>query len=117
MVRFLADASLNHAIVSGCLRREPSMSFLSANEAKLEGIPDMEVLARAAEQDRLLVTHDFQTMPWHFSNFVQTHGSSPGVLLISQALPISEAIEELLLIWATTDTEEWRDRILRVPLI
>ena len=47
MLRFLADASLNHAIVSGCLRREPAMDFLSANDASLDGVPDPEVLALA----------------------------------------------------------------------
>src|SRR2546427_3710509 len=61
MVRFLADASLRHAIVSGCLRREPAIDFLSAHLAKLEGIPDPDVLAIAAEQGRILVTHDFRT--------------------------------------------------------
>jgi len=48
MIRFLADASLHHAIVSGCLRREPTLDFLSANDANLEGMADAEVLARAA---------------------------------------------------------------------
>jgi hypothetical protein len=62
MVRFLADADLNEGIVAGCLRREPTMDFLSANEANLEGVPDPEVLALATEQDRILVSHDFQTM-------------------------------------------------------
>jgi hypothetical protein len=57
MIRFLADADLNHAIVKGCRRHEPAMDFLSANEAKLEGLPDADVLAIAAEQDRILVTH------------------------------------------------------------
>ena len=63
MVRFLADADLNHAIVKGCRRYEPALDFLSANEANLQGVPDPGVLAFAAEQDRILVTHDFQTMP------------------------------------------------------
>jgi len=44
MIRFRADARLHDAIVSGCLRREPAIDFLSANEAKLEGVPDPEVL-------------------------------------------------------------------------
>jgi hypothetical protein len=57
MTRFLADADLNHSIVKGCRRHEPAMDFLSANEAKLEGLPDADVLAIAAEQDRILVTH------------------------------------------------------------
>jgi len=54
MVRFLADASLHDATVTGCRRREPAMDFLSANEANLEGIPDPEVLAFATQQDRIL---------------------------------------------------------------
>jgi hypothetical protein len=53
MIRFLADADFNHAIVKGCWRHEPAMDFLSANEAKLEGVPDPDVLALAAEQDRV----------------------------------------------------------------
>jgi hypothetical protein len=32
MIRFLADASLHDAIVTGCLRREPAIDFLSAHE-------------------------------------------------------------------------------------
>ena len=44
MVRFLADASLHDAIVGGCLRREPAMDFLSANEARLQGVSDPEAL-------------------------------------------------------------------------
>jgi len=60
MVRFLADASLRNAIVRGCLRREPTMDFLSANRANLEGVPDPAVLALAAQQDRILVASDLK---------------------------------------------------------
>jgi hypothetical protein len=116
MICFLADADLNEGIVAGCLRREPTMDFLSANEANLEGVPDPKVLALAAEQDRVLVSHDCQTMPQHFGDFLQARGSSPGVLLVPQSLPIGEAIEELVLIWGATDAEEWENRILRIPL-
>jgi hypothetical protein len=49
MIRFLADASIHDAIVTGCLRREPAIDFLSAHAAKLEGLPDPDVLAFAAQ--------------------------------------------------------------------
>src|SRR6266516_2514024 len=98
MIRFLADADLNERIVAGCLRREPTMDFRTAYEANLEGVPDPKVLVLASEQDRILVSHDFQTMPRHFGDFLQTRGSSPGVLLVPQYLTIGEAIEELVLI-------------------
>jgi hypothetical protein len=115
MIRFLADADLDEAIVSGCRRREPTMDFLSANHAKLEGVPDPEVLRIAAAQGRILVSHDFETMPHHFGCFLQAHGSSPGVFLVKQSAPIGTVIEELVLIWSATAAEEWMNRILRIP--
>lgn len=81
MIRFLADADFNHAIVKGCRRREPALDFLSANAAMLEGVPDPNVLALAADQGRILVTHDRQTMPQHFGAFLMSGRSSPGVFL------------------------------------
>ena len=56
-VRFLADADLNRAIVSGVLRREPSLDFLTAQAAGLRRMNDPEVLALAAELRRVLVSH------------------------------------------------------------
>jgi hypothetical protein len=116
MIRFLADASLREAIVRGCRRREPGMDFLSANDAKLEGVPDPDVLRIAAEQKRVLVTDDFKTMPRHFAEFIQTHSSSPGVILVPQYLPIGQAIADLTLIWAVCDAEEWQNRIAAIPI-
>jgi hypothetical protein len=95
MIRYLADASLRGAIVRGCRRREPMMDFLSAKDADLAGVPDPVVLVLAAEQDRILVSHDFQTMPQHFGDFLQAHGSSPGLILVPQHLPIGEESRSL----------------------
>jgi predicted nuclease of predicted toxin-antitoxin system len=116
MVRFLADADLNHGIVRGCRRREPAMDFLSADEAGLAGIADPDVLAMAAEQDRILVSHDHQTMLRHFADFLQVRGSSPGLIVVPQYLPIGRAVQELLLIWDASDAEEWRNRMVTIPL-
>lgn len=116
MVRFLADASLNHFIVAACRRREPSVDFLSAVEADLEGLPDPEVLAIAAAADRILVTHDIQTMPGHFGDFLLSGRRSPGVFLVSQKVAVAEVAEALILIWGASDAREWDNLILEVPL-
>jgi predicted nuclease of predicted toxin-antitoxin system len=112
--RFLADASLNNAIVTGTLRAEPSIDFLSAHAAGLEGVPDDEVRETAAEQGRILVTHDLKTMPAHFGRFAG-HSTSPGIILISQRTPVAEAIESLLLVWLATGAAEWVNRICKLP--
>ena len=117
MIRFLADADLDEGIVSGCRRREPTLDFLTATEAKLEGVHDRDVLRIAAEQDRILVSHDFKTMPRHFGEFLAAGGSSPGVFLVRQSSPIGAVIEELVLIWIATDADEWKGRILQIPRV
>ena len=115
MVRFLADASLHHGIVSGCLRREPTLDFLSANDAKLEGVGDPDVLAFAARENRIVVTSDLKTMPKHFGDFLEAHGSCPGVFLVKQSTPLADVIEDLIMVWAASDAEDWRNRIIEIP--
>ena len=113
-VRFQADADLRQAIVIGAIRRQPGLDFRSANEAKLEGIKDLEILAIAAQDARVLVTHDRRTMPTEFGQFIMTQTSS-GVLILSQSLPISEVIAALILIWEASTAEEWINQIMSIP--
>jgi hypothetical protein len=57
-IRFQADADFNEDIVAGALRRLPEIDFQTANEAKLARLSDFEVLAKAAAEGRILITHD-----------------------------------------------------------
>lgn len=115
-VRFLADADLNRAIVTGVLRREPAVDFLSAQAAGLRGMLDPEVLALAAGQQRILVSHDAGTMPRHFREFGAAGNHSSGVFLIPQSVEVGVAIEELLLIWLVSDALDWNDQLVWLPL-
>jgi hypothetical protein len=116
MVRFLADASLHHAIVTGCLRRESKVDFVSARTAKLQGMSDRDVLTLAAAQGRILVTHDFRTLPRHFAEFLATGATSSGVFLVKQQTPLAPVIDDLLLIWTASMPEDWKKRIVAIPL-
>jgi hypothetical protein len=115
-VRFLADADLNKAILSGVVRREPSLDFLAAQSAGLRGMNDIDVLSLAAEQQRVLVSHDVGTMPAHFRAFTKTGKYSAGVLLVPQSLDVGTAIEDVLLIWLASEASEWENRLRWLPL-
>jgi hypothetical protein len=54
-------------------------------------------------------------MPAHFARFM-SDARSPGVILLREAIPISTAIEELVLIWNASEAEEWVNRIVWIPL-
>jgi Domain of unknown function (DUF5615) len=115
-VRFLADADLNKAIVSGVLRREPSLDFLTSQAAGLRGMSDPEVLGLAAERQRILVSHDVGTMPAHFGALRNAGKQSSGVFLVPQSLDVGVAIDEILLIWLASDASEWENRLVWLPL-
>ena len=112
---FLADENLNAKIIAGLLRREPSVDFQTAKQADILGLPDDEVLAVATRAGRLLVSHDRETLPAHFNSFL-AGSESAGLLIVSQNLPIRDAIEEILLVWAASEAGEWRNRLAFLPI-
>jgi hypothetical protein len=113
--RFQADADFNQTILLAAIRREPSLDFQSAIDGAVLGLPDPEVLASAAAAQRVLVTHDHRTMPGHFADSIARQPSA-GVLIVRQSLPLAIVVEELLLIHATSEAEEWTNRIVFLPL-
>ena len=112
--RFQADENLNSKIVAGLLRREPSLDFQTAQAAQLTGLPDPEALAIAARDNRILVSHDQQTLPDHFRRFIEK-STSAGLLIVSQRLDIGASIEQILLVWSASEAEEWINRIGYLP--
>jgi predicted nuclease of predicted toxin-antitoxin system len=112
--RFQADADLNENIVKGILRREPKVDFRTATAAGLRSLTDMQVLAVAAMDNRILVSHDRKTMPRAFAQFCIGE-NSPGLLIVSQRADLLGIIESILLVWATTEGEEWVNRMLAIP--
>lgn len=117
--RFLADEDFNGDIVTGLRRAQPAIDILTAAQAGTLRMNDPGVLAWARAHDRILLSHDKRTMPDHFYNFLAQlvpGEHSPGVMLVPQELAIGPAIDAMLVIWACSSHEEWRDLLIRLPL-
>ena len=56
MLRLLIDQDLDHVILRGLLLRVPNLDVITAHQVGLSNASDPEVLAWAAEQERILVT-------------------------------------------------------------
>ena len=114
-VRFQADADFDRRIVRAVRRREPSIDFQFASEARngagLRGISDDQVIAFAAQESRASVTHDRPTVPYHFADFIP-HSTSPGIFIIAQTMPLGRAVEWLITVWAASEADEWINRII-----
>ena len=114
-IRLQADADLKHAIVAGTLRRAASVDFRRAEAVPLEGLADPSVLALAAEEGRVLVSHDVNTMERHFRDFIQNQ-NSPGLSLIPQTrVSIRQAVDGLVLLWEVLDAADLENRVCVFP--
>ncbi len=114
-IRFQADNDLDHRIVIATRRLEPAIDFQPASALGLHlRVPDDQVLALAAGQGRILVSHDRRTMPKHFAQVIITH-SSPGLIIVSRKLPVGRAAEWLYLLWAASEAEEYVNSIYSLP--
>lgn len=116
--RLLTDANYNEHVVRGLRRLRPDMYIATVHQAGLDSASDPEVLAYAARQDLIVLTHDVRTMPSHFADFLmrlQEGEYSPGVWYTPQTLPVGVAIQALLETWLCSGHDEYRNRELRLP--
>jgi len=116
-VRFLADEDIDVDIVQGLRSREPAIDIPEVKSAGSRGSDDPALLVLAAEQDRILIIHDRNTMTRHFCERLASGKPPPGLFIVpNRPSAIGDTIEWLLLVWAASQSEDWRDQIVYVPL-
>lgn len=114
-VRFLADEDLDSDITDGLRSREPAIDILDVKKAGLRGKGDTVLLDLAAQQDRILITHDRRTMTRYFQERLAAGRLGAGVFVVPQRAAIGAIIESLLLVWTASQAEEWRNQIVYLP--
>lgn len=113
-IRFQADNDLDQRIVVATKRLDPAIDFQTAHALRLHGVPDTLVLRQTADAARILVSHDRRTLPGFFREFISTN-TSPGLIVVSQRLPVGRAAELLHLLWAASEAEEYVNIIYDLP--
>jgi hypothetical protein len=116
MLRFATDEDFNNRIVRGLLRRQPDLDILRVRDAGLAGKNDEDVLAWAASEGRILITHDVTTMKQAAYDRIAAGLPMPGVFELSQDVPIGRALDEILLLVLCSDQDEWQGQVRFLPL-
>jgi hypothetical protein len=116
MLRLLADENFSGDIVRGLLLRQPELDLVRVQDVGLFGADDPDILAWAAENDRIVLTHDVATMSDYAFERVAAGVKMAGVFILNDRFPIGIGIEEILLISECTEQEEWRDRVVHLPI-
>ena len=115
-VHFAADENFNRRIVVGLLRRAERIDLVRVQDGGLTAADDPTVLQWAADENRVLLTHDVATMPDFAYQRINAGLPMPGLLVVGATLAIAEAIDELALFTEASETEEWADQVVHLPL-
>lgn len=115
-IRFLCDEDFDNDILRGVLRRMPELDIVRAQDVGLSAAKDAAVLEWAAQEGRVVLTHDVSTMTAHAAARVSGGLPMPGVFAVSQSLAIGKAIEEILLLAECSLAGEWEGQVRYLPL-
>jgi predicted nuclease of predicted toxin-antitoxin system len=116
MKRLVSDEDFNLPILRGLLQSDPNIDLVRVVDVGLSAIKDPVLLAWAATQGRIVLSHDRKTMypdaRWRIAN----GELMTGLILVSQNCPTRRAIEEILLTLEWYAEEGWQNRIVTLPL-
>jgi len=116
MVRLLADENFNGRIVRGILRERPDTDIVRVQDTAVFQASDQVVLDWAAQEKRVVLTHDVDTMVGLAYERVRRGLPMPGLIVVHDTMAIGRVIEELLVILGASEQKEWENRIKFLPL-
>lgn len=116
MLRFAADENFNNDIVRGVLRRNSEIDIVRIQDVDLSQTDDPLILAWAAGERRVFLTHDVSTITRYAYDRVRAGLPMPGVFEVTRKVPIGIAIEEILLLAECSLENEWDGQVRYLPL-
>ncbi|MGI0489628.1 DUF5615 family PIN-like protein [Pantanalinema rosaneae CENA516] len=116
MIKLLADENLDNTIIRGLLRRNPEIDIVRVQDIGLSGADDPVVLEWAANENRILLTHDVATITRYAYEQLAQSLSMPGVIEIHSDAPIGRVIEDLFMLLECATLEELDGQIYYLPL-
>lgn len=116
MLRLVADENLNNNIVRGLLRRRPQLDIVRIQDVGLSGADDPTVLEWAAQEGRVLLTHDVSTITKYAYERVRAGQTMPGMFEVGRNVPIGRAIDDILLVAEYSLDDEWEGQVRYLPV-
>jgi hypothetical protein len=116
-VRFLLNEHIAPAVMAGLKQRQPHMDVLCVSDAGAPrlGTFDPDILQFLETTQRALVTRNRRSMWNHVTALWQSGGHHWGIFWIPRDMGQGILIRQMLLIWDTSEAEEWRDQLRDLP--
>ena len=115
MIKLAADENFNGKILRGMRRRSPEIDIVRVQDSPVFEADDPSVLAWAAQENRVLLTHDIRTMSTFALDRIENGLPMPGLFQVSQTAAINQVIEDVILLATCSHEGEWNGQIYYLP--
>lgn len=115
-MRLLADENFNNRVLRGLVRRLPGLNVVRVQDTDRLGARDEAVLDFAAEENRVILTHDLATMVPDAGRRLARGRTIPGLVAVNDALPVGAVIDDLELLFGASTPSELENQIYFLPL-
>ncbi|MBN1562761.1 MAG: DUF5615 family PIN-like protein [Anaerolineae bacterium] len=116
MIRFLLDENFNGKIERGLRAHQPDVDMIRVQDTSLYSADDPVVLEWAAQEGRILLTHDLNTMTKYANERIAQELPMAGIIFVRDTLPVAQVIDDLLAILGASEASEWENRTDFLPL-
>lgn len=114
-MRLLTDENFNGSILRGLIRRLPALDVVRIQDVGLIHADDRDILEWAANEQRILLTHDVATITTCAYERIKNELPMPGVVEVIATAPIGQVIEDLYLFICCSQPGEYEGQILFIP--
>ncbi|HVO68823.1 MAG TPA: DUF5615 family PIN-like protein [Aggregatilineaceae bacterium] len=115
-MRFVADENFNGRILERLHQEFEDLDVVRIQDTGLYGAPDPAVLEWAAQEGRIILTHDVQTLVSDAYERIKQELPVPGVILVPNTLAIGLALNDLKIAIGAGQPEDFEDRVIFIPL-
>jgi hypothetical protein len=116
VIKLALDENFDARIVKGLRRRLAGLDSVSVQESGLTSAPDPDVLAWAAAEERVLLSHDLATMPPLAWARVGRGQPMAGLVMVPNLLAVGRAIKDLDLLVQISSKADLENRVVFLPL-
>jgi hypothetical protein len=115
-VRLLTDENFNGTILRGLIRRLPNLDVVRVQDVGMRNADDPVILEWAANENRILLTHDVATITFYAYERINRGLFMAGVIEVIATAPIGQILEDLELLILCSEPGEYSNRVIFVPL-
>ena len=116
MIRAAADENFNGIVIETLCKRLNELDVIRIQDTAIYKAADSIVLEWAASENRVLLTHDANTLISDAYERVRQELPMPGVIEVSTAIPIRQAVDELELMIGAGKPEDFANQVKYVPI-